>query len=76
MAMQAMRANMGLATSFWRAFSLPPANFGSWGKPPRPPRALASKLQKSALGVMEKGIAPIHSKAVANAKRLAKTRLR
>jgi hypothetical protein len=38
--------------------------------------AVAKELQKAALGIVAKGLEPVHRKAVANAKRLAKTKLR
>lgn len=38
--------------------------------------ALAEQLQHAALAVVGKGLAPVHRRAVANAKRLARTRLR
>ena len=38
--------------------------------------ALAAQLQQAALAVIGKGLAPVHRRAVANAKRLARTRLR
>ena len=65
MATQAFRANYLLATSFWR----------SWlaGKPSQ---FSGSQLQNAALGVLGKGLGPVHRRAVANAKRLARTRLR
>jgi len=50
--------------------------------PPRSTRAspaahaLAEQLQHAALAVIGKGLAPVHRRAVANAKRLARTRLR
>lgn len=34
------------------------------------------RLQSDALGVLDKGLAPVHRKAVANARRLAKTPMR
>jgi len=33
-------------------------------------------MQKAALGVIGSGLAPVHRKAVANAKRLGRTKLR
>lgn len=39
-------------------------------------QALATQLQHAALAVLDKGLAPVHRRAVANAKRLARTRLR
>jgi len=65
MVIQASVANYALATSFWR----------SW-LTGRPPRSRGSRLQNAAFGVLGKGIGPIHRRAVANAKRLARTRLR
>jgi len=70
MAMQAFRANQLLAASFLRAFWLPSLR----GKPSA--NAAAAQLQGAALGVLVKGMAPVHRKAVANAKRLARTKLR
>lgn len=37
---------------------------------------VAAQLQGAALAMLGKGIAPMHRKAVANAKRLARTKLR
>jgi hypothetical protein len=65
MAAQAFPANCVFATSFWR----------SWltGKPSQ---LSGSQLRNAALEVLGKGIGPVHRRAVANAKRLAQTRLR
>jgi hypothetical protein len=38
--------------------------------------SLAEQLQRSALAVAGKGLAPVHRRAVANAKRLGRTKLR
>lgn len=70
MAAQAVLANQALAASFFRSF-LSVAR----GKNPSA-AATATKLHKAALGVLGKGLAPVHRKAVANAKRLARTKLR
>lgn len=69
MAMQAARANQQLALSLFTSMWLPAK---------RKPTAavLASRLQRAAVGVLNKGVAPVHRKAVANAKRLARTKLR
>ena len=40
------------------------------------PSAMAAQIHGAALGVMSKGLAPVHRKAVANAKRLSRTKLR
>ena len=69
MAMQAFRANQALAASFLRSFWSP-----LWRKPSA--SAIAAQLQNAALGVLDKGLTPVHRKARANAKRLARTKLR
>ena len=70
MAMQAFRANQLLAASFLRALWLPSLTSKS------PANTVVAQLQGAALGIMAKGMAPVHRKAVANAKRLARTKLR
>ncbi len=70
MAAQAALANQALTASFFRSF-LSVAR----GKKPSA-TATANQLHKAALGVLGKGLAPVHRKAVANAKRLARTKLR
>lgn len=70
MAMQAMRANKTLATSFLRSLCSPSLRYGPSAS------AVAAQLHGAALGVVGKGFAPVHRKAVANAKRLARTKLR
>ena len=70
MAAQAALANQALAASFFRSFLAAAA-----GKKP-PAAATAKQLHKAALGVLGKGLAPVHRKAVANAKRLSRTKLR
>jgi hypothetical protein len=69
MAAQTARANQALAMSMLRSFWFPSLRRPS-------PVALAAQWQGAALGVLAKGMAPVHRKAVANAKRLAKTKLR
>jgi uncharacterized membrane protein len=66
MAAQAVVANGALAASFLMSF---------WSPPQMPLHAVA-QLQNAALGVLGEGMAPLHRKAVANARRLAKTPLR
>jgi len=70
MAAQAALANQALAASFFRSFLAAAA-----GKKPSA-AATAKQLHKAALGVLGKGLAPVHRKAVANAKRLSRTKLR
>lgn len=66
MATQTMRANQALASSFllaaWSAWF--------WSKPSA--GRAAAQIQGAALGILGKGMAPVHRKAVANAKRLAR----
>ena len=70
MSAQAALANQALAASFFKSF-LSVAR----GKKPSA-TASAAQLHKAALGVLGKGFAPVHRKAVANAKRLGRTKLR
>jgi hypothetical protein len=70
MAAQAAVANQALAASFFRSFLAV-----AGGKKPST-AAAASQLNRAALGVLGKGLAPVHRKAVANAKRLSRTKLR
>ena len=66
MAVQALRANQALTMSFARSFWSSSLTAG----------AVATQLQSAALGVLGKGMAPVRRRAVANSKRLARTRLR
>ena len=70
MTLQALHAHQALAASFFRAFWSPSLK----GRPSA--SAVAARLQSAALDVLGKGMAPVHRKAVANAKRLARTKLR
>ena len=70
MAAQAALANQALAASFLRSVLAP-----TRGRKPSPAAAVAG-LQRAALGVLDKGLAPVHRKAVANARRLARTKVR
>ena len=70
MATQAALANRQLTASFIRSFLS-----AARGKSPSASGS-AGQLHKAALGVLGKGFAPVHRKAVANAKRLARTKLR
>lgn len=67
MAVQAVRANQALATSMLRSLWMPGKASAS---------AVTTQLQNAALGVLGKGMAPVHRKATANAKRLARAKLR
>jgi hypothetical protein len=69
MTLQALRANQALAASLFRSFWSPSLK-------DRPSAsAVAAQWQSAALGILDKGMAPVHRKAVANAKRLARTKL-
>ena len=70
MAMHAFRANQAFTASMLRFFFTP----FSYKKPSAP--SAAAQVQNAAIGVLGKGLAPIHRKAVSNARRLAKTKLR
>jgi len=58
-----------LAASFFRSFL-------SVARGNMPSPTAAAQLQRAALGVLGKGLAPVHRKAVANAKRLVRPKLR
>jgi hypothetical protein len=70
MSMQTLLACQDLATSFLQSmYSAPLA---------RRPTAcsIGTQFQAAAMDVLDKGMTPIHRKAVANAKRLSRTKLR
>jgi hypothetical protein len=69
MALQSIRANQALAAGFFRCFWSPWAIVN-------PSARTAAQLQNAVLGVLSKGIAPVHRKATANARRLARTKRR
>ena len=70
MTVQSMRANQALSMSLFRAF---------WS-PSRTKKVsmsgITTQIQNAALGVLGKGMAPVRQRAVANAKRLSRTKLR
>jgi len=70
MATQTVHANQTLAASFLRSMWSP----RGWGN--ASVGKVAAQVQDAALGILDKGMAPVHRKAVANAKRLARTKLR
>jgi hypothetical protein len=69
MAMHAFRANQAVTASMLRFFFTP----FSYKKASA--ASAAAQVRNAAIGVLGKGLAPIHRKAVSNAKRLAKTKL-
>lgn len=70
MAVQTLRAQQQLGLSFLQQLGQPMR----WRAGLAPPGL--AQLQRAALGILGQGLAPVHRKAVANAKRLARTRLR
>lgn len=70
MSAQAVLANQALTASFFGSFLA-----AARGKQPSAAASVA-QFQKAALGIMGKGLAPVHRKATANAKRLNRTKLR
>jgi hypothetical protein len=70
MALQTIWANQTLAVWLFRAFWAPSPRRGA------STIAVTAQLQSAALDIVIKGMAPVHRKAVANAKRLARTKLR
>jgi hypothetical protein len=69
MAVHAFLAHQAFTVSMLRFFLTP----FSYQKPSA--ALAATQVQNAAIGVLGKGFAPIHRKAVSNARRLAKTRL-
>ena len=70
MAVQAFRANQALTASVLRSFFTP----YSYKNPPA--ASVVAQVQNAVIGVIGKGLAPVHRKAVSNARRLARTKLR
>lgn len=64
MAAASLRANQQLAMTLWTSALFP------WSKGSATPSAAAAKYQRAALGLLGTGMAPVHRRAVANAKRL------
>jgi uncharacterized membrane protein len=68
MAMHAFRANQAFTASMLPFFFTPFSYM-------RAAASAAAHVQNAAIGVLGKGLTPIHRKAVSNARRLAKTKL-
>jgi hypothetical protein len=64
MATESCRANQAIATSLFAAFFNPFSRHALSG---------AATVGNAAIGVLDKGLAPVHRQAVANARRLART---
>jgi len=70
MATHSVLASQAMVLSFARSF---------WSAPRRgriTPAKVAAQLQNAALGVLGKGLAPVHRKATANARRLGRSKHR
>jgi hypothetical protein len=70
MVSHSLHANQAMATNFLMSLWAPAAK----GRPSV--GKTTAQLQRATLGVIGRGLDPVHRKAVANAKRLAKTKLR
>jgi hypothetical protein len=73
MAWQALRSQQSFAAALARAATMPPS---PRRKTAAHALALQLQLQQAALAVLGKGLAPVHRRAVANAKRLGRIKLR
>jgi hypothetical protein len=67
MATESCRAHQAIATSLFAAF------FNPFSRHTPCAAAVAATVGNAAIGVLEKGLAPVHRQAVANARRLART---
>jgi hypothetical protein len=67
---QSIRIQQEIVASLWRSFWLPWLNLGSFPMPPK------IDLPHIALRVLSRGMAPVRRRAVANAKRLSRTKFR
>ncbi len=69
MALQIIRANQEIWASFFSSF---------WQRPSiqHPSAHALARLQSATLGILSKGLTPVHRKATANAERLARTKWR
>jgi hypothetical protein len=68
MAMHAFRANQAFTASMLPFFFTPFSYV-------RAAASVTAHVQNAAIGVLDKGLAPIHRKAVSNARRLARTKV-
>ena len=69
MAQQALEATPALAFSCLRAF-------GSPARAQASAQSATRQVGRAALGMVQKGLAPVHRRAVANAKRLSRTKFK
>jgi len=75
MAVQMCKVNQKLALSLLRTWPFPVAS-APRGAFLKPLSSSVAQLQGPALGILSKGIAPIHRRAVSNAKRLGRMKVR
>jgi len=68
MAVQTFRANQQLALSYMQSLWFP------WLSPMSSAKSASRQLSNAALGILGKGMTPIRRRAVANAKRLGRTK--
>lgn len=66
----ATTTQIALGNTAWRSLCYPWLGGGAT------PVAMATQMHQASVDMLQKGLAPMHRKAVANAKRLAKTPLR
>ena len=74
MAMQAWRVQMQMQTQLWT--SAMQAMWMPWSRPSSAGGNAIVQWQKATLGILGQGLVPVHRRAVANARRLSRTRLR
>lgn len=70
MALQTLQATPTLALSFMRSFWSP------WTRARPSATSATRQVSRAAMGIIQKGMAPVHRCAVANAKRLGRTKLK
>ena len=68
MAAQAFLENQKFALSFMQSLWFP------WMRPTRTVKSVSRQLNKAAVGILGKGMAPVRRRAVANARRLGRIR--
>ena len=69
MVLQVFRINQQLALSYMQSLWFP------WARPGSSVQSVSRQLTGAASGILGEGMAPVHRRAVANAKRLGRTKL-
>jgi hypothetical protein len=72
MALQALHSQQAFAAALTRAALAPPSR----RRKATAPLSLQLQMQQAALAMVGRGLAPVHRRAVANARRLGRTKLR